>query len=514
MLVGRVCYSFHMKATSTLMINGALSCFLVLLGCTPQKSWNKTPRKGQSQFSARAQDEILFGGKVFDLINKDRGLTYGSVFSTAKLEAVVPSEKLPYQGFWYPEKTNGTALVLTDGKSPVQKYDEAFNGGQSLAQDWEKKNHGSLQEGEIPNWYGHCNGFSAASIRHAEPEKDVAMGQTTFRRQDIKALLAEIYMGAKYLYLGGNRCSKAEALGARRSLRNDPEYMGECEDLNPAQMHVSLLNWLGSSGYPLIMDMSRNSEVWNYPVFAYRFKATELSKSKAIEALGETGEAYVFNSSAVAFQSIEMIVWYSDAFSDSEHVGQAQTPTALTMTYVLEMDSLGRILGGEWTGSSQQDHPDFLWLAFEPMAGTGHRSFNNPHVKPEQVIDLWKKSLAEETLKKQLIFDEPKALSDWGKFRLYEVALDGFRSPVTQGKGQHLLNLSFVDGPALFKNPGRWVVYDQYENELASGKIEIATKSLDLKIPLGIGRENLRLLLQTDQPKMIDTQGLSVVVTP
>ena len=30
-------------------------------------------------------------------------------------------------------------------------------------------------------------------------------------------------------------------------------------------------------------------------------------------------------------------------------------------TYILELDGAGKIIGGEWTGSSRSDLPDFLW---------------------------------------------------------------------------------------------------------------------------------------------------------
>ena len=30
--------------------------------------------------------------------------------------------------------------------------------------------------------------------------------------------------------------------------------------------------------------------------------------------------------------------------------------------YILEVDSTGKIVGGEWIGASKRQHPDFVWL--------------------------------------------------------------------------------------------------------------------------------------------------------
>ena len=44
-----------------------------------------------------------------------------------------------------------------------------------------------------------------------------------------------------------------------------------------------------------------------------------------------------------------------------------------TYYYILEQGPEGNILGGEWVGVSDKDHPDFLWMAFEPQNLMGPR---------------------------------------------------------------------------------------------------------------------------------------------
>lgn len=35
----------------------------------------------------------------------------------------------------------------------------------------------------------------------------------------------------------------------------------------------------------------------------------------------------------------------------------------MTLTYILEVDANGRIVGGEYYGDSLRVHPDFLWVS-------------------------------------------------------------------------------------------------------------------------------------------------------
>src|SRR5205814_1353552 len=36
--------------------------------------------------------------------------------------------------------------------------------------------------------------------------------------------------------------------------------------------------------------------------------------------------------------------------------------------YILELDAAGKIVGGEWIGTSKRQHPDFVWLPIRASA--------------------------------------------------------------------------------------------------------------------------------------------------
>ncbi len=49
--------------------------------------------------------------------------------------------------------------------------------------------------------------------------------------------------------------------------------------------------------------------------------------------------------------------------------------------YILELDGDGKIIGGEWVGSSRQSHPDFLWLPIRARGG-------DPHIDLDKVREM------------------------------------------------------------------------------------------------------------------------------
>jgi len=57
----------------------------------------------------------------------------------------------------------------------------------------------------LPHWYGHCNGWTPAAMRHAEPQRSVTRNGVEFTPADIKGLLAEIYIYNEHIVLGGDQ---------------------------------------------------------------------------------------------------------------------------------------------------------------------------------------------------------------------------------------------------------------------------------------------------------------------
>jgi len=183
-------------------------------------------------------------------------------------EGKVADFRVPYAGHDYPDRAGGTINAL-------YKYDQAFHRGRPLAAEFERmditshRNSGGMEEvrglfGRIrvvrngtPTWYGHCNGWTAAAIRHAEPQKSVVRNGVVFTPADIKALLAELYMYADSEFLGGI----------------DPA-------INPGILHLTLANWLGRGAHPVGMETAVGEVVINFPIFNYKSTINRLSSPR------------------------------------------------------------------------------------------------------------------------------------------------------------------------------------------------------------------------------------------
>jgi hypothetical protein len=379
------------------------------------------------QFYASGQTEIRAKSNFYYAIFKK---DYDRRFDGTKNSGEVAPERVPYVGSWYPQNKGGTNVRMR-GSSALEKYDSVFNKDSTTkAADWERKNHTVGANDDSSGWAGHCNGFSAASSRHAEPSKQVIRGDVTFYPEDIKALLAEVYMGAKFYFLGGNRCGLInDAPLTPPGSRQDPLTMGSCDDVNPGTFHVAITNWIGIQKYPLIMDMSSKEQVWNYPQWKYTFDSRTVSRSDANRIItGSSADEYKYNPAAKQFRSVAMTIYHSNAFVDerlTNTISTEQRYKPKVYYYILELNDVGDIVGGEWVSESQRDHPDFMWVALEPMGGDGTPYSANPNLDAKEVLKLWAESVGADPNNPPPGLMEPKVATEWGRFPRFDVQING-----------------------------------------------------------------------------------------
>ena len=111
----------------------------------------------------------------------------------------------------------------------LRKYDRAFHAGRPLATSFEhpdirihqppKPMFGLLKASRTPDWAGH-KGWTAAVIRHAEPQRSVFRNSVAFTPADIRALLAELYVDCDVEEAGGD----VDAVGRDARLHHEPEH--------------------------------------------------------------------------------------------------------------------------------------------------------------------------------------------------------------------------------------------------------------------------------------------------
>ncbi|MBM4252101.1 MAG: hypothetical protein FJ146_09035 [Deltaproteobacteria bacterium] len=340
------------------------------------------------------------------------------------MEGSVPDDKKPWSGSWYPETSGGTD-VKASGESALQKYDKVFHGGTNKASAWEREKHNSNV-----GWAGHCNGLAAFGQRHpTEPSKNVVRSGVTFTPKDIKALMTELHMNADYQFLGGTRCNKSGP--SRPESRSDPTIMDACQGVNPGTLHATVANWIGTMKHVVIVDTHPGDQVWNYPVIGYKVLNKDVVSEQEATRAVTGGSKYVFNPAAVKFVKMRTQLYIVNAMSNE--VLQTRQQGTVDLSYILELDAVGNIVGGEWTGSSIMQHPNFVWVAFEPLPANGSRSLGNPHLDSKTVIGMWAESIGADPSNPPSDIKRPAQAQAWGELPNFSVTLDGMKSGAAFG---------------------------------------------------------------------------------
>ena len=232
----------------------------------------------------------------------------------------------------------------------------------------------------IQSWWGLCHAWAPAAILEPEPLHAVEMNGQRFEVSDIKALILTVYDGTDSLFLGG-RCNA-------REFEHDDNHritMDECRDVNAGAWHVVVSNFLGLNQRAFVEDRTAGFEVWNQPVVGYNVtQLNEVTAEQALSILGVMGDRYPFNDEAKHFYEVQMTTDYLvEGHQSTEPLGEEGYIRHDNYHYILEVDADGKIIGGEWAGSSRDSHPDFLWVPLRARAGRA-----NPNVDFETVRNL------------------------------------------------------------------------------------------------------------------------------
>jgi hypothetical protein len=299
-------------------------------------------------------------------------------------------------------------------------------------------------EGISYGWWGHCNGWAAAAIMEREPYAPITAEGIRFDVADLKGLLTESYWGVRS-YFSGRRYNKPsdemqakvdrgqELLDAldidvdgnadvanvdsgvanvdsaanvtppveeyiawyedvfdttidesvkpnltqenfRRSLERvrdwaKENYQDAYEDIYAHNFHKILVSQIKNRGSGVVFDTSADEEVWNFPAYHY-----ESTITLAAEQPDDGNTRY----------NVETTVYYGhDGVSESILGVNALVEN---YTYDLICDADGRLVDGEWTGWSVDDHPDFAWVpTYNPR---GRDSGENPNMLYGKLLEI------------------------------------------------------------------------------------------------------------------------------
>lgn len=221
----------------------------------------------------------------------------------------------------------------------------------------------------VESWWGLCHAWVPASILEDAPQRPVTYNGVTFNVGDIQALIIAAYNRSNASMIG-DRCNLMEdPAGHQMNLDIERDEHGRatnvaCRDTNPGSFHVIMSNFVGLQQRSIAEDRTYDYQVWNQPVVAWNVDSMdEVTAAQANDLLGTPGATYTYNRDAKKFFHVRSTSTY---LTESAPMVHAPDPSHYERTdsydYVLELDNAGKIIGGEWIGSSRMRHPDFLWL--------------------------------------------------------------------------------------------------------------------------------------------------------
>lgn len=243
----------------------------------------------------------------------------------------------------------------------IQKYDTLA----PCASDTQCGNHErcGFHDGEtlgtcIPRWWGLCHAWSVASILEPEPRQAVEFENVVFQVNDIKGLLVLTYDRPELVFVS-QRCDLSNDL-SEIEYDSNKRPQSECRDTNPGTFHVFLANYLGLIRSSFAADIVFDEAVGNLPIRSYRvLNERTISRTEATQLVGDVLSS---NAKTIKLFNTEVSYVLSSGATDNGNLTALidQFTKTIEYQYLLELDSTGAIIGGEWVGTSKTEHPDFL----------------------------------------------------------------------------------------------------------------------------------------------------------
>lgn len=272
-----------------------------------------------------------------------------------------------------------------DALSPSEKYDlligdltangRVYEQGYLTPSQWSEGEGYYRSQGKVETWMGICHGWAPAAYMVPRPQKSITVkaadGKTDikFYPSDMKGLVSYAWAKANVTsaFLGG-RCNTQNPAKDPQTGRNTSP---ECFDTNPGNWHVAVVNQIGLAKRSFVIDATYDYEVWNQPVYSYKYRYFNPQTGKEVKTLQEATVAVDdftkdkfkrFRARNTKFVvGIEMDLAYgSETSATVAETDSSQNDSINTVSYMydLELDANGAIIGGEWYSNG---HPDFLW---------------------------------------------------------------------------------------------------------------------------------------------------------
>ena len=265
----------------------------------------------------------------------------------------VRSAKTPWSGHWYPYSGND---LYKDKNSPLAKFDKLVTflvGYDSQARSFQEKMMKGLGG---TSWEGLCDAWALASVLTDEPTKSLTVSGVKFSIADQKALLTFSHL--KYPF-------KQYGIQYAGNYKTD----GTHDDIKPEAFHRVLLSVLGEQKRAVIIDDMAGVEVWNKPLYRYRWKTVK-----------DPGVKNAYLVTAYPWLIKERTRETSKLTSGKDTIA----PTYYYRLYVDKStveDGKYLVIAGEWINQSRDSHPDNIKVPHTKGTLGSHNSEFNKNIE-------------------------------------------------------------------------------------------------------------------------------------
>ncbi len=218
----------------------------------------------------------------------------------------------------------------------------------------------SVEGSCVPTWWGICHGWAPYAFSEPDAKQPVVKNGVTFYPGDLNGLMSLMYSEGLATRRLSSRCNTEDPTVDANGRVID----SACRDMNAGAWHVLVTNKLGLQQQSFVYDRTYDLEVWNQPVRGFAITNLEGGKLRSIakaDARAKVSPAY--NPDADELYYVEMDFDYITE-APADRTSNVPDVDLFTVTerfaYVLEVKA-GKIVGGEWAGSSRTLHPDFAW---------------------------------------------------------------------------------------------------------------------------------------------------------
>ena len=259
---------------------------------------------------------------------------------------------------------------------------------------------------DIPRWERLCHAWAHAILQYESPQNVVVTNpdgiEIPFGASDIKALLTynlhhnESLAGTKFL---GSRC-ELNVDHLTEQLQNgkitQAEYRKQyrsilktsaCADTNAGAFHITLANQIALMDEGFVVDVTRDSEVWNQGVYSFESEVLRESK-KVLKSSAKGTVKRIFLKTTMKYVNEISFSWQGEVASEDQPEG------IKVYHYWLELDAQNEIVGGEWAkpkeipnqlekvdADEKDDRPDFLWKMETVPFANGFQELEQVYLK-------------------------------------------------------------------------------------------------------------------------------------